>query len=106
MRRLRPAVPGPDGVLQGVLAAHPPRERQQRGFRTVHEPNATALLLGTAGLLLAVSALPSPVARRTGLPVAFLFLGLGMLAGSDGIGHIAFEDYPFAFRLGTLAPWR
>ena len=72
----------------------------------MHEPNATALLLGTAGLLLAVSALPSPVARRTGLPVAFLFLGLGMLAGSDGIGHIAFEDYPFAFRLGTLAPWR
>jgi potassium/hydrogen antiporter len=69
----------------------------------VHEPNATALLLGTAGLLLAVSALLSPVARRTGLPVAFLFLAVGMLAGSDGIGHIAFEDYPFAFRLGTLA---
>jgi potassium/hydrogen antiporter len=69
----------------------------------VHEPNATALLLGTAGLLLGVSALLSPVARRTGLPVAFLFLGVGMLAGSDGLGHIAFEDYPFAFRLGTLA---
>jgi potassium/hydrogen antiporter len=69
----------------------------------VLEPNATAFLLGTAGLLLGVSALLSPVARRTGLPVAFLFLGVGMLAGSDGLGHIAFEDYPFAFRLGTLA---
>jgi cell volume regulation protein A len=69
----------------------------------VLEPNATALFLGTAGLLLGVSALVSPVARRTGLPVAFLFLGVGMLAGSDGIGHIAFEDYPFAFRLGTFA---
>jgi potassium/hydrogen antiporter len=69
----------------------------------VHEPNATALLLVTAGLLFGASALLSRLAFRTGLPVAFLFLGVGMLAGSDGIGHIAFEDYPLAFRLGTCA---
>jgi potassium/hydrogen antiporter len=69
----------------------------------VLEPNATALLLGTAGLLLGASALLTRVASRTGLPVAFLFLGVGMLAGSEGIGRIAFEDYPFAFRLGTCA---
>jgi cell volume regulation protein A len=69
----------------------------------VLEPNATALLLGTAGLLLGVSALLSPIAGRTGLPVALLFLGVGMLAGSDGIGRIPFEDYSLAFRLGTCA---
>ncbi|MGO9828981.1 MAG: potassium/proton antiporter [Myxococcaceae bacterium] len=67
------------------------------------EPNATALLLGTAGLLLGGSALLSRLAARTGLPVAFLFLGVGMLAGSDGLGKITFEDYPLAFRLGTCA---
>lgn len=67
------------------------------------EPNATALLLGTAGVLLGASALLSRVATRTGLPVAFLFLGVGVLAGSDGLGGIAFEDYPLAFRLGTCA---
>ncbi len=67
------------------------------------EPNATALLLVTAGVLLGVSALLSRLASRTGLPVAFLFLGVGMLAGSDGLGNIAFEDYPLAFRLGTCA---
>jgi potassium/hydrogen antiporter len=67
------------------------------------EPNATALVLGTAGLLLGGSALLSRTATRLGLPVAFLFLGVGMLAGSDGIGRIAFEDYALAFRLGTCA---
>ena len=32
------------------------------------EPNATALLLGTAGVLLGTAALLSRVATRTGLP--------------------------------------
>ncbi len=67
------------------------------------EPNATALLLVTAGALLGASALLSRLGTRTGLPVAFLFLAVGMLAGSDGLGGIAFEDYPLAFRLGTCA---
>ena len=56
------------------------------------EPNATALLLGTAGVLLLASALLSGAAKRTGLPVAFLFLAVGMLAGSDGLGHIAGDN--------------
>jgi potassium/hydrogen antiporter len=67
------------------------------------EPHATALLLAAAGLLLGASALLSRAATRVGLPVAFLFLGVGMLAGSDGIGGIAFEDYALAFRLGSCA---
>jgi potassium/hydrogen antiporter len=69
----------------------------------VLEPNATALLLGVAGVLLGASALLSRLSSRTGLPVAFLFLAVGIVAGSDGIGHIDFEDYPLSFRLGTLA---
>ena len=70
---------------------------------TPHEPEATALLLTTCGLLLGVSVLFSRASQRTGVPIALLFLVVGMLAGSEGLGHIAFDDYRFAFRLGTLA---
>jgi cell volume regulation protein A len=68
-----------------------------------HEPEATALLLATCGLLLGVSVIFSRASQRTGVPIALLFLAVGMLAGSEGLGHIAFDDYQFAFRLGTLA---
>lgn len=67
------------------------------------EPNATAWLLLVVGVLLLVSALISRASARFSVPVFLLFLGLGMLAGSEGIGGIAFEDYGFAFRLGTMA---
>jgi len=67
------------------------------------EPAATALLLTTCGLLLAVSVVFSRASERIGVPIALLFLLIGMLAGSEGIGRIAFEDYRFAFRLGSFA---
>src|SRR5829696_8294563 len=67
------------------------------------EPAATALLLAIFGLLLAVSILFSRAAERVAVPVTLLFLGIGMLAGSEGIGGIAFEDYRVAFRLGAIA---
>src|SRR3954463_6840054 len=70
---------------------------------TPHEPEATALLLATCGLLLGVSVIFSRASQRTGVPIALLFLAVGMLAGSEGLGHIAFDDYRFAFRLGHLA---
>lgn len=70
---------------------------------TLGEPTATAWLLLTVGILLVVCVLLSRVTTRAGLPVFLLFLGIGMLAGSDGIGGIAFEDYGLSFRLGTLA---
>jgi cell volume regulation protein A len=70
---------------------------------TPHEPEATALLLATCGLLLGVSVIFSRASQRTGVPIALLFLVVGMLAGSEGLGHIAFDDYHFAFRLGILA---
>jgi cell volume regulation protein A len=69
----------------------------------VAEPLATAIFLATVGILLAVSVLFSRTTERFSLPVALLFLVIGMLAGSEGIGGIAFENYGFAFRLGTAA---
>ncbi len=67
------------------------------------EPNATALLLAVLAVLLGVSVLMSRASDRFGLPVALVFLLIGIAAGSEGIGGIAFEDYRFAFRLGTVA---
>jgi potassium/hydrogen antiporter len=67
------------------------------------EPESTALLLTTCGLLLGISVLFSRASQRTGVPIALLFIVVGMLAGSEGLGHIPFDDYRFAFRLGTIA---
>ncbi|SEL90566.1 potassium/proton antiporter, CPA1 family [Stigmatella aurantiaca] len=67
------------------------------------EPLPTAFLLVLSGVLMAVSVLFSRASGRFGVPVALLFLGIGMAAGSEGPGGIAFEDYGFAFRMGTVA---
>ncbi len=67
------------------------------------EPIATAILLAIFGALLAVSTLFSRASERFSVPLALVFLGIGMLAGSDGIGGIDFENYAFAFRIGTVA---
>lgn len=67
------------------------------------EPLATAAVALAFGLLLAFSVLFSRAMERLGVPIVLLFLVLGMLAGSEGIGRIPFEDYGLAFRLGTIA---
>jgi len=67
------------------------------------EPRATALIFAGIGALLAISVASSRASVRLGVPVAFMFLMIGMLAGSEGIGGIPFEDYSLTFRLGTGA---
>jgi potassium/hydrogen antiporter len=69
----------------------------------VGEPRHTAAILAAVGGLLALSVLLSRAIGRRGLPVVVLFLVLGMLAGSEGIGRIEFENYGLTFRLGTVA---
>lgn len=63
----------------------------------------TASLLAVFGTLVAISVLTSRAIDRLGIPVVLLFLVLGILAGSEGIGGVAFEDYRLAFRIGTAA---
>jgi potassium/hydrogen antiporter len=67
----------------------------------VSEPLSTAILLSAIGALLAVAGLASPLSGRFGIPTLVLFLGLGMLAGSEGIGQIPFDNYSLTFQLGT-----
>ena len=62
-----------------------------------------AQLILMAGGLLAVGVAASMVAARLRLPALVLFLGLGMLIGSDGLGWIYFDGYALARRLGTIA---
>jgi len=65
------------------------------------EPGATAVLLLVVGVLLALSALSTRATLRTGVPIALLFLGVGMLARQ--VGRIAFDDFGLAYRMGTAA---
>jgi potassium/hydrogen antiporter len=41
--------------------------------------------------------------ERLPIPGVLIFLAVGMLAGSEGIGGVAFEDYELAFRIGVGA---
>jgi cell volume regulation protein A len=65
------------------------------------EPHATEVVLLAIGVLLLASVLAGRFSGRFGIPVILLFLGLGMLAGSEGIGRISFEDYRLSYRVGT-----
>lgn len=67
------------------------------------EPTATALLLAAFGTLLLIAVLFSRATQRLSVPVALLFLLVGVLAGSEGIGGIPFDDYGVAYRLGSMA---
>lgn len=62
-----------------------------------------AELILVAGSLLAVGVAASMLAARLRLPALILFLGLGMLIGSDGLGWIDFDDYRLARLIGTIA---
>jgi cell volume regulation protein A len=67
------------------------------------EPGATAAFLAVIGLLLAACAVFARALDRVGIPVVLVFLLLGMIGGSEGLGGIVMEDYNLAFRLGTIA---
>src|SRR6476661_9493456 len=62
-----------------------------------------AQLILIAGGLLATGILGALLADRMRVPGLLLFLGLGMLAGSQGIGGIDFNNTELARTLGTIA---
>jgi cell volume regulation protein A len=55
------------------------------------------------GALLSAGLLASLVASRVRVPGLVLFLGVGMLVGSDGLGLIDFDDYGMARTVGIVA---
>ena len=62
-----------------------------------------AILILVAGVLLAAGIAGALLADRVRVPALLLFLGLGMLAGSEGIGGIHFSNAETARTLGTIA---
>lgn len=68
-----------------------------------HELHSTEIALLAFGVMLFASVIASRLSRRSGVPVLVLFLGLGMLAGSEGIGGLAFENYSLTYLVGTVA---
>lgn len=64
------------------------------------EPANTVLLLGS--LFLIISVFASKLSSRLGVPALVLFVGIGMLAGSEGPGRIPFEDFALTKQIGMI----
>jgi potassium/hydrogen antiporter len=56
-----------------------------------------------SSILLILSILASKTSYRLGVPALLMFLGLGMLAGSEGVGNIHFDDPAIAQFIGMIA---
>jgi len=61
------------------------------------------VVIGIGAALLLGGVLASRVSSRIGVPVLLLFLGVGMLAGSEGPGGIHFDDAQTAQLVGIVA---
>ena len=62
----------------------------------------TTILIGVS-LLLIASILSSKASARFGIPSLLIFLIIGMIAGSEGIGYIAFDNPRLAQYIGIVA---
>ena len=60
-------------------------------------------LLLTGAILLLISILIAKSLDKIGIPTLLLFIGIGMLAGSEGLGGIYFDDPSLAQSIGIIA---
>lgn len=60
-------------------------------------------ILFGGSILLFLSILASKTTGKLGVPALLLFLGVGMLAGADGLIGINFNDYQLAQTIGTIS---
>jgi cell volume regulation protein A len=59
-------------------------------------------LILMTGLLTLLGIVSSKLSARMGMPVLVLFLFVCMLAGSEGIGGVEFEDFRLSHAIGTV----
>ena len=62
-----------------------------------------SLYLLTVATLLLISVFSSKLGSRWGIPALLIFLGVGMLFGSDGLNLVYFDDYGIAQSFGIIA---
>lgn len=73
------------------------RQQNQRMHLTIEN----ILLIGS--ILLLISIIAGKTTYKFGVPTLLLFLGVGMLAGSDGIGGIHFDNPQIAQFIGVVS---
>lgn len=56
-----------------------------------------------SAILLIISIFSSKLSVKYGVPALLIFLGIGMVFGSDGLNVVHFEDYKLAQSLGIIA---
>ena len=61
------------------------------------------LLLAISGVLMLFCVFANRISDRYDIPALLLFLGLGMLAGNEGVGHIHFYNAKLSNYIGTVA---
>jgi cell volume regulation protein A len=66
----------------------------------LHGFNVTTLFIAA---IVVVSVLSTIFSFRAGAPILLVFLGVGFLAGEDGIGQVDFDDAQVAFKVGSIA---
>ncbi len=64
---------------------------------------AFEIILLWAAVLTLISVLASKISDRFAVPALLLFLVIGMLAGSEGVGGLQFDNYQLAKSIGILA---
>ena len=69
----------------------------------IHEPMQIEFLLLIVSVLFLASILVSKAGNRLGVPVLLLFLGVGMLFGSDGLHLVNFYNIKVAHMVGTAS---
>ena len=74
---------------------------QPKSERVLNLTIENILLIGS--ILLFISIIAGKTSYKFGVPTLILFLGIGMLAGEDGIGGIAFDDPKIAQLVGVIA---
>ncbi len=72
-----------------------------RLFQNMELTIENILLIGS--LLLVISVIAGKTSYRFGVPTLILFLGVGMLAGSEGIGGIRFDNPEVSRFIGVVA---
>lgn len=61
------------------------------------------ILLISGSFLLIACVLMSKLTGKIGMPTLLVFIGVGMLAGSEGLGGIVFDDHSLAQTIGIIS---